>query len=409
MTRLLEQSFVVASMNRTFWIIALISLINSLSLTILIPVIYLYGRQFGLNDFQTSLLFSAYSVAQFFATPVIGKLSDRFGRKPLLVISLLGTVVANLIAGTASTAGVLFFARFLDGITGGNASVAQAVISDVTTPENRARGFGINGAAFGLGFVLGPVLSLLAQQVSLGAAFLVSGAIALIALVVTIFFLPESLQTKNVVTGNLFDLGLKNLIKGLAFPKVGILLIINFLIGTTFTIFTYAFQPYFIQVLHQTNESLTLMFLTFGVLSVLMQTLGVSILTKKFNLVYILFLGLFVRSTSFLLMPIWANVFYFVGVSIVYSLFNSLVQPMINALISLNARPEDQGTALGLNASYLSISNAFGPVIAGMLIRQSNPATYSYPLYLAGILTFGVLVLAIATRKRYQVQPAIPA
>jgi multidrug resistance protein len=409
MTRLLEQSFVVASMNRTFWIIALISLINSLSLTILIPVIYLYGRQFGLNDFQTSLLFSAYSVAQFFATPVIGKLSDRFGRKPLLVISLLGTVVANLIAGTASTAGVLFFARFLDGITGGNASVAQAVISDVTTPENRARGFGINGAAFGLGFVLGPVLSLLAQQFSLGAAFLVSGAIALIALVITIFFLPETLQAKNVVTGNLFDLGLKNLIKGLAFPKVGILLIINFLIGTTFTIFTYAFQPYFIEVLHQTNESLTLMFLTFGVLSVLMQTWGVSILTKKFNLVYILFLGLFVRSTSFLLMPIWANVVYFVGVSIVYSLFNSLVQPMINALISLNARPEDQGTALGLNASYLSISNAFGPVIAGMLIRQSNPATYTYPLYLAGILTFGVLVLAIVTRKRYQVQPATPA
>ena len=395
-------------MNRNFWIIALISLINSLSLTILIPVIYLYGRQFGLNDFQTSLLFSAYSVAQFFATPVIGKLSDRFGRKPLLVISLLGTVVANLIAGTATTAWVLFFARFLDGITGGNASVVQAVISDVTTPENRARGFGFNAAAFGLGFVLGPVLSLLAQQVSLGAAFLVSGAIALIALIITIFFLPESLPTKAVVTGNLFDLGLKNLITGPALPKVGILLIINFLIGTTFTIFTYAFQPYFIEVLHQTNKTLTLMFLTFGLLSVLMQTWGVSILTRKFSLVYILFLGLSIRSGSFLLMPIWANVVYFVGVSILFSLFNSLVQPMINALISLNAQPEDQGTALGLNASYLSISNAIGPVIAGMLIHQSNPVTYTYPLYLAGVLTFGVLVLAIATRKRYQVESPRP-
>ncbi len=395
-------------MNRNFWIIALISLINSLSLTILIPVIYLYGREFGLNDFQTSLLFSAYSVAQFFATPVIGKLSDRFGRKPLLVISLLGTVVANLIAGTATTAWVLFFARFLDGITGGNASVVQAVISDVTTPENRARGFGFNAAAFGLGFVVGPVLSLLAQQVSLGAAFLVSGAIALIALIITIFFLPESLPAKTVVTGNLFDLGLKNLITGPALPKVGILLIINFLIGTTFTIFTYAFQPYFIEVLHQTNKTLTLMFLTFGLLSVLMQTWGVSILTRKFSLVYILFLGLSIRSGSFLLMPIWANVVYFVGVSILFSLFNSLVQPMINALISLNAQPEDQGTALGLNASYLSISNAIGPVIAGMLIHQSNPVTYTYPLYLAGVLTFGVLVLAIATRKRYQVESPRP-
>lgn len=391
-------------MNRTFWIIALISLINSLSLTILIPVIYLYGRQFGLNDFQTSLLFSAYSVAQFFATPVIGKLSDRFGRKPLLVISLMGTVIANLIAGSAVTAWILFFARFLDGITGGNASVAQAVISDVTNPENRARGFGINGAALGLGFVVGPAISLLAQQISLGAAFLVSSAIALIALVITIFFLPESLTTKKAAVDNVFDLGLKNLIKGLAFPKIGILLIINFFIGTTFTIFTYAFQPYFIQVLHQTNKTLTLMFLTFGVLGVVMQTWGVSILSKKFNLIYILFLGLSIRSVSFILMPIWANVVYFVCVSILFALFNSLVQPMINALISLNAQPEDQGLALGLNASYLSISNAIGPVIAGMLIHQSNPATYAYPLYLAGVLTFGVLVLAIATRKRYQIQ-----
>ncbi len=392
-------------MNRNFWIIALISLINSLSLTILIPVIYLYGKQFGLNDLQTSFLFSIYSVAQFFATPVIGKLSDRFGRKPLLVISLLGTVIANTIAGTASIAWVLFFARFLDGITGGNASVAQAVISDVTTPETRAKGFGINGAAFGLGFVLGPALSLLAQQVSLGAPFLVSGAIALIALIITIVFLPESLHSKAPATHNLFDLGLKNLIKGLTFPRVGILLMINFLIGTTFTIFTYAFQPYFIQVLRQTNKELTLMFLTFGVLGVVMQTWGISLLTQKISLVAILFFSLFIRSASFLLMPVWVNVGYFVGVAILFSLFNSLVQPMITTLISLNTKPDNQGTALGLNASYLSISNAFGPVIAGLLIRSSNPATYAYPLYLAGVLTFGVLGIAIATRDRYQVQP----
>ncbi len=388
-------------MNRNFWIIALISFINSLSFTILIPTIYLYGKQFGLTDLQTSFLFSIYSLAQFLATPVIGKLSDRFGRKPLLIISLLGTVIANFIAGTAATAVVLFLARLLDGITGGNNSVAQAVISDVTNSDNRAKGFGIYGAASGLGFVLGPVISLLAQQISLGASFLVSGAIALVALFLTILLLPETIKNKAEKAQNVFDLGLGNLIKGLAFPRIGILLIINFLIGTTFTIFTYAFQPYFIRVLGQNSDSLTLMFLLFGVLSVLMQTWGVSILIRKFNLVHILFLGLFIRSLSFILMPIWADLAYFVGVTILFSLFNSLVQPMINALISLNAKPEDQGTALGLNSSYLSISNAFGPVIAGMLISQSNPITYGYPLYLAGILTFLVLMLAILTRKRY--------
>jgi len=391
-------------MNRIFWIIALIAFINSLSFTILIPIIYVYGKHFGLTDFQTSLLFLIYSVAQFFATPIIGKLADRFGRKPLLVISLAGTVVASFMAGTATTATVFFLARFLDGITGGNNSVAQAVISDVTNRENRAKGFGIFAAAFGSGLILGPAISLLTQHISLGAAFLASGVIALVALLITIFFLPETIKSKADRAHNIFDLGLGNLIKGLAIPRVGVLLIINFFIGTTFTIFTYAFQPYYINVLGQNSQSLTLVFILFGVLGLLMQTWGVQILTRKFDLTYILFLGLFIRSLSFILMPLSPTVLYFVGVSILFSIFNSLVQPMINTLISLNAKPEEQGTAMGINSSYLSISNAFGPVIAGMLIHKSNPNSYGHPLYLAGVLTFLVLLLAVFTRRRYMVK-----
>jgi len=391
-------------MNRNFWITALIAFINSLSFTVLIPIIYLYGKQFDLSDLQTSLLFSIYSIAQFFATPVIGKLSDRFGRKPLLIISLAGTALANLIAGTATTAVILFLARLLDGITGGNASVAQAIISDVTIPQKRAQGFGIYGAALGLGFVLGPVTSLLAQQISLGFGFIVSGVVAFVALLITIFLLPETLPTKAEKAHNIFDLGLGNLIRGLAMPKIGVLLIINFCIGTTFTIFTYAFQPYYINVLGQNSQSLTLLFLAFGVLGVIMQTWGISILKNKINVVNILFLGLFFRSFSFVLMPVVPNIVYFVAVSILFSLFNSLVQPMINTLISLNTKEEDQGTAMGLNASYLSISNGIGPVIAGMLIHQSDPKTYGYPLYLAGTFTFFILFLAIVTRKKYTPQ-----
>ena len=398
-------------MNRNFWIIALISFINSLSFTILIPVLYLYGRQFKLDDFQTSLLFAIYAIAQFFATPIIGKLSDRFGRKPLLIISLAGTVVANLMAGTAASAAVLFFARFLDGITGGNASVAQAVISDVTSRENRAKAFGINGAAFGLGFILGPAISLLAQKAaintplgkSFGASFLVSGTIAAIALVLTIFLLPETLKTKAEKSQNIFDLGLDKLIKGLFMPRIGILLMINFLTGLTFTLFTFAFQPYFITVLKQNSEALTLMFFLFGVLGVIMQTLGISQLTKHFQLVQILFMGLFIRSLSFVLMPLWEDVRYFVAVCVFFSLLNSVVQPMISALISLNASPEEQGTVLGVSSSYLSISNAFGPIIAGLVVNQANPQSYGYPLYLAGICTFFVLIFAFVKRKSYAI------
>lgn len=401
-------------MSRNFWIIALISFINSLSFTVLIPILYLYGRQLQLDDFQTSLLFAIYASSQFFATPIIGKLSDRFGRKPLLILSLAGTVIANLMAGTATTAAVLFFARFLDGITGGNASVAQAVISDVTPPEQRARAFGINGAAFGMGFIMGPAISLLAQKAALntplgksfGASFLVSAVIAAIALILTIFGLPETLKTnpsQSPKSINFFDLGLENLLKGLFMPKIGILLMINFLTGLTFTLFTFAFQPYFINVIKQNSDALTLMFLLFGVLGVIMQTLGIAQMTKRLQLVQILFLGLFIRSLSFVLMPIWVNLYYFVAVCILFSLLNSVVQPMISALISLNTSPAEQGTMLGINSSYLSISNAFGPVIAGLVVNQNNPSSYGYPLYIAGICTFLVLILAIAKQKDYAI------
>jgi predicted MFS family arabinose efflux permease len=389
----------MTAQNRNLWIIASIAFINALSFTILIPILYLYGRQFGLNDFETSLLFSMFSLAQFFATPVIGKLSDRFGRKPLLVISLAGTVIANLWAGSATTAWVLFCARTLDGLTGGNSSVAQAVISDITDESNRARGFGLFAAAFGLGFVLGPVVSLLAQQISLGAAFLVSGAIAFIALIMTLLFLPETLTQR--ISTNIFDLGLDTLVTGLFIPKVGILLIINLLIGTTFTLFTFAFQPYYLEVLGQDNQSLTILFIAYGTLGVIMQTAGVPFLTKRLQLTRILFLALLIRSVSFFLMPIWPLLAYFVTVTIVFSVFNSLVQPIINTMISLNAKPGQQGVVLGLNSSYLSISNAIGPVLAGLIVRQSAPETYGYPLYLAGICTFLVLLLAIVARQRY--------
>ena len=389
-------------MNRTFWITALISFTNSLSFTILIPILYLYGRQFNLTDFQTSLLFSIYSVAQFFATPVIGKLSDRVGRKPLLIISLAGTVIANFMAGTASTAGILFFARFLDGITGGNASVAQAVVSDIIPPQDRAKAFGIYSAiTFGLAFILGPVISLLAQTFSLGAGFLVASGCALLSLLITVFFLPETLQTKAAKASNIFDIGLGNLIKGLMIPKVGILLIINFLIGTTFTIFTFAFQPYFINVLGQSSQSLTLMFVMFGAIAILMQAAAIPLLVKNVSLVSILLVSILARSISFAVIPLVPTIAYFVGVSLVFSMFNAFVQPMITTLISLNSDANTQGTALGLNASYLNVSNAFGPVIAGLIVNQADFNTYKYPFYLAGFLTFLVWIFAIAKRDQF--------
>ena len=186
---------------RQFWIIATVAFINSVSFTIIIPLLYPYAKQFALSDLQASLLTTAYAVAQFLGTPVLGRLSDRMGRKPILVISLLGTVLSNILASLSNTASLLYIARILDGLTGANNSVASAVISDLTTVEQRPQAFGIFAAIFRLGFVVGPALSYVAQQLptlpgvsSLGMSFVVAAVIALFAVILTIFFLPEILS-----------------------------------------------------------------------------------------------------------------------------------------------------------------------------------------------------------------------
>ncbi|MEO1764693.1 MAG: MFS transporter, partial [Cyanobacteria bacterium J06629_18] len=147
-----------------FWIVTLIAFINSVSFTIIIPLLYPYAKQFGLNDFQASLLSTAYALPQFIGTPILGRLSDRLGRKPLLVISLLGTVLSGIVAAVTPVAWLLYVARIFDGLTGGNTSIARAVVSDITTVDQRAKAFGIFGSVFRLGFVAGPALSYVAQQ-----------------------------------------------------------------------------------------------------------------------------------------------------------------------------------------------------------------------------------------------------
>jgi predicted MFS family arabinose efflux permease len=143
------------------------------------------------------------------------------------------------------------------------------------------------------------------------------------------------------------------------------------------------------------------LFLAIGVVGVVVQLLGVKIATKYLSLVKILFIGLFFRSLSFILMPVIPDIHYFLTVSILFALFNSLVQPMISTLISLNTSPEEQGKMSGLNASYLSVANGVGPIIAGLMVDQNHPLTYGYPLYLAGFFTFVVLFFAVRSRRKY--------
>ena len=405
-----------------FWIVASIAFINSVSFTIIIPTLYPYAKQFGLSDFEASLLTTAYSLSQFLGTPILGQLSDRWGRRPLLVISLLGTVVSNLVAAIAGVPWLLFAARIFDGVTGGNNSIAQAVVSDITSAEQRTQAFGIYSGLFRLGFVAGPPLSYVAQLVppvrvgpfgvsSLGMSFLVSAAIALVAAVMCFFFLSETQGAAvggKVANKELSEaesganrpgrkkLNFVSLFTALGRPMVGRILLMTFLNGFTFTIFTFAFQPFFINVLGQDAKNLAIAFVAFGLLAFASQVFLLEPLRKRFSLVNVLVGALIARGVLFLLMPALPNIVAFSVLLGFFGLVNAFPMPLIDSILSTRSDQTEQGEVLGVNASYLSISNAIGPAISGFLVTVFG---YAMPFWVAGVLTVAIAGFAITLRE----------
>ncbi|EAZ94268.1 MFS transporter [Crocosphaera chwakensis] len=392
-----------------FWLVTAIAFINSVSFTIVIPLLYPYAKQFGLSDFQASLLTTAFALSQFLGTPILGSLSDRLGRKSILIVSLAGTVVANMVASFATVAWLLYAARVLDGLTGGNTSVARAVISDITDASQRTKAFGIFSATFRLGFVVGPFLSYLAQQLptfagisSLGMSFVVSAAIASIALLLTIVFLPEKRSRRDPHSGtqkekfrlSWHDFALGKIAKSATIPKLGQLFILTFLSGSTFTIFTFAFQPFFLNVLNQNTKRLAIMFAIVGMLGFISQVFALEPLSKRFNLINIIAVTLAIRGLTFILMPAFPTFTAFVIILSIFALVNSFPMPLIDTVLSLNTSPQKQGEVLGINAAYLSIANAIGPMISGLLVSFD----YQTPLWITGGLT--LLVAGFATHLK---------
>lgn len=389
-----------------FWIVTLVGLINSVSFTLVIPIIYPYAQQFQLNDFQASLLLTSFAICQFIGTPILGKLSDRFGRKPLLVLSLLGTVLANILASLSTVAWLLYAARMIDGFTGGNNSIAKAIISDTTNISQRAKAFGIFSAVFRLGFVIGPALSYIGQQVptlpgisSLGMCFLFGAIIAFFATLMTVFFLPETLANKPEIKFNWQDFVFIKIFQAAARPKLGNIFILTLLSGCSLKIFTFAFQAFVLQVLQQDPEVLPIIFLTIGVLGFTSQVSVLGYLIKNFNLLEILFVVLLLRGIVFLLIPIFPDLSAFVVFILVFAVVYPFPLPILSSIVSLNSSQAEQGEILGINASYLSMSNAIGPTISGIIISYFG---YQIPFWVTGVLTVFTAWFALSLKSEFK-------
>lgn len=369
-------------MKKTFWIIALIAVVNALGYGIVIPVLYSYSRAFGLTDFQNGLLFSVFSIGQFVATPIIGRLSDAYGRKPLLLMSVLGTAASFFLMAWAPNAAFLFIARLLDGITAGNIPVALAVISDTTEPKERAKGFGIIGASFGFGFTFGPAISAFTLGWGIGAPFIVAGSIALLAGLLTFFLLPETNTHKGaVVSRHLFDF--RKLAHSLFDPAIGLTLAVSFLVTFAFSIYIYAFQPFAVELMHFSPREISYMFTAIGVVGLVSQGAVIPRVLKYFGERQVLVASLLLTTVIFAFLFGIRSYGLFMAAIMVQAFANGFPMPVLQALLSKETDERSQGTIMGVNASYQSIGQILGPLVGGLLATVTIPL----PLLAASLTT----------------------
>lgn len=382
--------------SRTLWIVALIALVNMLGYGIIIPLLYGYSKKFGLSDFENGLLFAIYSVCQFFATPIIGRWSDKYGRRPMLLLSIIGTALSFFVMAFAPNAAFLFIARAVDGLTAGNIPVVFAVISDSTKPEERAGAFGFIGSAFNFGFVFGPAIAALTIAIHPALPFILAGGVTIIAAALTALHLPETnMHMGEVKQQKLFDF--PGMFRALFDPAVGATLLISFVFFLAFACsLIYGFQPFTLNVLHITEAQNALLFTLFGAVGLIAQTFLVAPISKVLGMKKAFSSGIVGTALAFIVMFFSHSVWMFAIAIIILSLVNNVVQTLIPTILSQEVDQKSQGTMMGINASYQSLGMILGPLLGGAVATISIASTF----LVGAVLVFSCLFFSFHVLKK---------
>jgi DHA1 family tetracycline resistance protein-like MFS transporter len=346
---------------------------------IVIPVLphYAEGTTFNATPRMVTILFASYSAMQLIFSPILGRLSDRHGRRPILFFSLLGTSLGFFILGFATTLWMLFLGRIIDGITGGNISTAQAYIADVTTPENRAKGMGLIGAAFGLGFVFGPAIGGILSQWGIGVPFFFAGGLALANAVLLYFTLPETVTPDHPARASAAGRW-SQLAAAIKQPRLAYVLAIYFLFVVAFSIMTTSFALFTMYRFGYDAKHNGYLFMYVGIIGALVQGGLIGRLVKMFGELPLVLAGAFLFALSLLAIPLAGpqtglSMLLLVGGT--FAVGNALGTPSLQTLASRSVGRGEQGGVLGITQSVSSLARTVGPLVAALLIHNAI-ATY---------------------------------
>jgi DHA1 family tetracycline resistance protein-like MFS transporter len=377
--------------------IFLVVFIDLLGFGLILPLLPFYAGEYGASDFLVGLLAAAYALAQFFGAPFLGRLSDRYGRRPVLMISIAGTALSFVLLGVAdplgrwlaslplqnatpdqltaltnaTVIGVMFLSRLIGGLAGGNITVAQAYISDVTDEQNRAKGLGLIGAAFGLGFILGPALGGILSRWGYAVPAFAAAFLALANLAGVFFTLPESLTPERraqLVNDKRPLISLRAMWEALSAPRVGPLLHIRLFFALAAALLQTMFTLWAKDKLGLDAQSTALLLAYLGVLSVIVQGGLIGPLTRRFSEPKLIVWGTLVYGISMLAWAFTPSVPVLLVVMIPMAFSTGVLNTVINSAITRVVAPQEIGGALGIAGSLESLSRVISPAVGGWLL-----------------------------------------
>jgi len=382
-------------MNRALVPVLLTVLLDLLGFGIVIPLLAFYAEGFHASPTQIGLLMATYSLAQFLFAPVWGALSDRVGRRPVMLVSVAATALCLAGFASGTTLWMLFLFRTLHGMATANVSTAQACVADLTTPENRARGMGMIGASFGIGFTVGPFVGGELSRFGLAFPIWVAAGLSAFNFLLALFMLPETRRPDSEARQR--PISPVAFFQVMRHPVVGLCVTLTFLNTVAFALMEGMFNIFAEHTWGLDAEHVGRMFGISGLVTVLIQGGMIGRLVKKYGEAKLLPTGVAVLGLGLALLPFAPPVGLMVTVFAVIAVGQSIATPSLQSLISRGTRADEQGFVLGTNQSLSALARAAGPAASGLIYTAIAPSAPF--LVAAGILVLAFLLSLAAVRQ----------
>ena len=377
--------------DKRLYVIFLIIFTEVLGFSMVLPLIPFLGLSLGLTYLQIGLIISVFSFCQLFASPITGKLSDRFGRKPLFLLSQLSTLAGFLLLGFATTAILLVTSRLIDGLLGSNMTVTQAYISDITEPQHRTRVYGYSGGVFGAGLIFGPFIGGVLYRIDYSVPMFFAAAVTLVSVVLVLLFLPETITEKTEKLSFGFNeiIPVNDAKRFLKAPHIRNSLLMLLIYNSAFFLFISNFSLLAESQFHVGADQVGFYTAWIGILRVAIQTFLIARILRALGEGSMLRTGIFAMAVSMVILA-FSTDYLFVFVPLIFLAYGTGVsRPILTSKLTNSVTQKETATILGVNNSLTSIAQMVTPIAGGFIIQYLSSQT----LPILSALLFSSLLL----------------